>query len=981
MKKLIATFLILAVFNYNNLNVYAITDNNILTDEVRQVYYGTKDATTIINNIKFNDVAANYWAKEAITKSGALSLIKGYNKSYNPTSYVSNQEALAFLLRVANLETMAQELGEALKANAFGDSSLEIWSLGYLTLARNIGLITTQEYNSAIQADLSTLQEGDFNRTSPATREQVATWTVKVLNYILEEPLTVTNQQSLYSFSDWKSISSEHTNAVEICASNGIMKGSEGKFDPKGSLNRAQMAQLLSNLGEFYNNANSLKSKRGTVAAIKDFQTNKSGNSNLTRSIYIRENDGSVNIINYEVTSSTSPQAYNKDVVVYNNGAVTGLSSLQEGSEIEYLVKEETSEVLYANVVNSKANNETVFGTLKNINYLTGQITIVDSKDKSYTYYAVDGLVGLDTSGFTYIGNVRKNENEVPIGSYVNLKVTNNIVTGISYVGGHNLVSETNGIVIENNTEYSYLTIVDSKGNQVTKNYYSNDIMVEKQEYYDIDDEIGYINQMFPNFNYDARTSTIDKVEVGDIVSIRTKQDDSNVIESISAVTNYTVKYATVNQVTNNGGLIQILVKYASGSTEWFTFDSSIFVSKAGTPVNSSTLVAGDYVKLLVNSATIGAGESINSIKEIVIEEQGHLIRDIIKGEISSINNIQNKISIKNAYTLTKDGWSDYKDLLQLSIANNSIEYYYENNKVSLDYFNQYLKRGNGEVYIALSNSYSGDVISKITYRTSRDELLDSDLVTNTSVSTINIPSYSTNITIDNGTIIRKNGKVINSASIQVYDYARVSLNGNGKAAIIDIYDAPNTSSVLIARGRISSINENKSFTVSSISLLSGNTWSYSPISREFSIDGSTYYITTEGIKKISEFIGYSEKSSIGDTVTIIYDGTKATHVIKAPYASKVVSGTVYNVDQANNKISAKSGTYLNSSNKWTSISNTNSAFDITNSANTIVIKNNKVTDISSLENGDKIRVFTDTLPATITGGMSITGRIILVDN
>lgn len=983
MKRLIAKLIIITALNFNYLNVYAITDNNILKDEVSQVYSGTKEAQAIINNIKFNDVASNYWAKEAITKAGALNLVKGYSNNYNPKSAVSNQEALAFLIRVAGLENTAQELGESLKDTGFGDSTLEIWSLGYLTLARNMGLITVDEYNSSIQEDLTNLEEGAFNRTSPVTREQVATWTVQILNSILEEPLEVTNQQKIYNFSDWTSISSEHINNVEICIDNGIMQGSDGKFNPKGSLTRAEMAQLLINMDSIYNKANGLEAKRGTVAAIKDEQSTQSGNSNLIRNIYIRTNDGSVDIIQYEITAASSPQAYDKDVVVYNNGVVTGLASLKEGNDIEYLVRTESSEAIYVNVVSTSLNQETVFGLLSSIDYLNGQVTIIDSKNKSYTYYSVDGLVGTsEDTNFTYIDGIKKIGSDIPIGSYVNLKLNNNIITEINYVGGYNLVEEISGIVIENNPAYSYLTIMDSNGNEVTKNYYSNDIIVEKQEYYDTDDEIGYINQMFPNFTYDPRSSTIDKVEVGDIVTIRTKEDDSSVIESISAVTNYTVKYATIKQISNNGNLVQILVEYDNGETTWFEFNDSIFISKGGSAVSISTLAAGDYVKLLVNSATISSGYIIESIKEIVIEEQGHLIGDIIKGELGSINTLQNKVSIQNAYTLTKDGWTDYKDVLQLSIANNDIEYYYENSKVSLDYFNQYLKRGSGEVYIALENSYSGDVISKITYRNSRDELLDSDLVTNTNgVGTISIPSYSSNITIDDGTIIRKNGRIISANSIDIYDYARISLNSSGKAAIIDIYDEPITSGVLVARGRVTSIDENKSFTVSSISLLSGNSWIYSPVEREFSIDANTYFITSEGIKRISEFIGYSDESSIGQVFTIIYDGTKATHIIESPYANKVMSGTVYSVDIDNSEVSVKNGSYFNSSSIWTSISNVNSAFTIDIETNTIVIKNNKVTDITALETGDNIRVFTEILPSEITGGVSVTGRIIFVDN
>ena len=981
MKKFNLFVLIFIICIVNTVNIFAITDTNIFTDTINNTYEGTTEAKPLISNLKFSDVYDGHWAKESITKAGALDMVKGYEKTYRPNSYVSNQEALAFVIRVIGLESQAQAEGQRLKDQAESQNSpLPIWSIGYLSLARNNGLITTDQYNQAIRANQESLPEGSFKRDDNATREQVVNWVVQALNAIRQQPLVSNSQQSIYNYSDWQNTAVEYVENMEIALDNGIIKGDQNnRLNPKGALTRAEMAQILSNMDNLYNEAVGLTKKTGTIGGIKDNQTTMTGQATLERSIYIRTADGKIDVIKYVMESSSSPQSLDKDAVVYNGGAVTGLASVREGSQIEYLVNDTDKTVKFVSVKDKTVNTTEANGKLNKIDFENGIIQIRDNSNKTYNYYVADGIVGSDTNGnYLFMEGKRRKEQDLPIGSMVKLELKNNIVTKITYVGDATLSQELRGVVVENNAEFGYLVVIDNNGNQVTKNYFEDQVEVEKQPYYESGDDIGYLDQMFPNFEYDPRDTTIDQIEPGDVVFITSSKDDPTYIEKISASPNYIMKRGKVSQITNNVDIIKMLVQFDNGQTAWYDIPSGVYASKGGKPIDLSNVVAGDYVKLLINEAILSPGETMESVKEVLVEDSGHLIGDILKGQIGAIDSIQKTMSLQHSYTLDDSGWGNYQQIRKLSTSNKNIMYYYNGTRVSEDFVKSKLKRANGEVYVALENGYSGDIISKITFRTGRDEPLNPDIVT----SVDGVGNFTTagngTINTDAGTIVRKNGKLVDATNISVNDYVRVSLNGDGKAGIVDIYEAPVSSSVTIARGRVKQIEDNKWFTVTSMSQLNGEKWEYSPVERKFTIDEQTLYITENGIQNISQFIGYTENSSIDKAFTIIFDGDRATHIIDAPYPTKLVSGTVY---ETGDTIKVRDGKYMKDNKTWDSVSVKDPTINLSTKSNTIVIKDNKVTSINSIQKGDKLKVFTETLPSKIASGITVDARIIFVEN
>ncbi len=984
MKQKFAFFLAVVLIITGLQSVYAITDERIYTDPVNQTYTGRREAKDMISNLNFTDVSDSYWAKEAIARAGSFGMIKGDGKRFRPGGAVTNQEAVALALRVIGMEARAQEAAVNIQAAIPPTTSLgTAWAFGYLNVAMQLGLITRAQYNDALVADQTAMDPNvNFVREAPARREDVAYWVVQGLTSQNTDLFTTTqSQQSINTYSDWDNISPNRANAVESAVRTGIMQGSGGRFNPKGSMTRAEMAQVLRNLDSVYFSFMNYEKKSGTVGGILDAQSNSTGGGELARRFYVRNALGQIDILEYNYLISSSPQDGITDAVVYRNGKITGLTGLAEGDKIEYIVNLVNNTVLYVQVQSPALATRTVLGNLGGVDVGKSTITLTDLNSKTFTYALVDGLLTEDgANNYVFISDKKRDVKQLPIGAKLELRLKNEVVDRITYLGDPVVEKEGRGIVIENNPAMGYLTFRDNSNRQVTKGYYSGDIKVKKRRYYNTQDDIGYLDRVFPNFQYNPLEANISEIEAGDIIFYRTDPKDANTIIDISAATDYVARYGKIKQFIPQAEISSLVIEYEDKQTAMFDIANDVFISKDGKPISSRDVMAGDWARILVNQAVIGSGNIMESVKEIKVEGDEHFISNIVKGQLTGLNPIQKQLEIKNAQSLGKAGWGNYKNLQKFSISAPDIEYYQDGNRISLDFAMQYLKRADGEVYLALENSVTGERVRKVTFRTGRDELLNPDTV----ISADGSGSFSLTggyVATDNGTIVRRHGRLVDGQNIMAPDYAFVSLNGAGKAAVVDIVDPPDTSGVIIARGRIMSVNDGQSFKVHSMSVLTGNEWAFTPVQREFTIDYDTLFLDTEGYVDRNKFIGYTQDSVVDKVYYFVTDGTKATHVVDAPYAVNMISGVIY--ENSADSLNLKDATYYTpKTGKWTTVSTKDATASVATDAlntNCIIVKNNKVVLPNALQVGDRIRVLTEALPP-VAPGMEVTPAIILVD-
>lgn len=84
---------------------------------------------------------------------------------------------------------------------------------------------------------------GNFNGDDNVTREELATFFIRFIDYI--EPGSTKTYGSSFKLSDMNTVSDWAKQTAERAVKTGLIAGSDGKFDPQGTATRAQMATIM----------------------------------------------------------------------------------------------------------------------------------------------------------------------------------------------------------------------------------------------------------------------------------------------------------------------------------------------------------------------------------------------------------------------------------------------------------------------------------------------------------------------------------------------------------------------------------------------------------------------------------------------------------------------------------------------------------------------------------------------------------------
>ncbi len=952
----------------NTLSYGAIEeDRGIVSADIDNTYVGRSSATVMQTNLDFSDVADSYWGKEAISRMGALDITKGYIiggvRQFRPTAQMSKEEAIAFIMRAIGLEEEAKLAAENLN-QVEGENTINLWSKGYLSLAAQIGLITAANLADALVADQTVLDpEFNFIRSAPVSREEVSKWLVQAINNqnpALIEPLY--RQQNVFTFDDFDQMDPLLIPYIEAVVDKEIMIGDGTSFNPKDNLLRAEMMQIMKNMDTILYDTMNLAEKSGYVGHV-EVDVDGDGNGNLIRhQVYVRNAQGSVDLLVQEREKDLLDNEEVRDAVVYRNNDIQSLINLQEGDTIHYVVDEQNDEVVYVEVVTSPYKY-TVKGALEPLYDIEdGMITVVNSYGNNLTYTLADTLYDLNAD-LIVIDEKYVPFTKAPITNQVSLTVKNQLVIQIDFGGELVTTDEISGIVIEHNRDFNYIRISDWDGNEQIKRYNESTVEVEKEDYYDNEDQVGYLDQLFPYYGFDEDDAHVDDIEAGDIVHLKLDPADTGNILAISAKTNYTVKYGEILTALDRGDDgFTYTIEMDDNSIYSYDADDSVAVIKGSQSLGLGDVASGDIVRILVNQVVIGPGSVNEVIKEINIDPNGNVAGNIYKGILGTINTSQETIALNNSYELIQTGWKNYQSTRTLDISGDQVEYYFEDERITLSYADKYLRSQDMDVYAACENYFGTEKVTKVTFRSGRDSVLPYSNVTLTNgFNQLETQYYDDTIGIDDGTIVVKNGRFVSASNIIAPDYTQVVLNGGDQAAVITVKPEPNNDAISVMRGRIAQINEYEDFTVQSHASLSGMDWIYSPIERTFQIDYKTIIKDTEDVLGIDDFIGYSDASKVDEVYTIIADGVNATHILLGPYVKDGVIGEVTEVDVTDSKISLKDTiVYDQTSKSWNELSRPNSFSQAEIFNESVIIKNNEVIDLDQLQVGDKLRIMTD---------------------
>ncbi|MCL2047994.1 MAG: S-layer homology domain-containing protein [Defluviitaleaceae bacterium] len=983
-------------------------DALILTDPVNNEFVGRLQANRLIQQLQFTDLPENNANREVIIRGGALEIMHPTQSQFRPTAPITNEEAISYALSAAGLSELALTMAEAQPDLPEGTPVGAAWAMGYLQLASTMGMLQPDDYTAAL-AELTTAapaaDEADeapeiatenlgFNRTAAATREDVAFWVAEAMLFAGATFTANTAGVSARSFTDWNTISANRFTNVERLLRSNVMNGQTAAlYAPKSSVTRQEMAQIIRNLDNVLYQTMGLERRIGVVADITSEQYTETGAGILWHHVHVRRADGSVDILRHTLSGSPSPQQTGPlDAVVFRGGYAMGLNSLEVSDQIEYIIEPATGTIWYVNVTNTVVT-QTFRGRLEIIDMDNGTMTFRNNQDRVFTFPMSRGLYGNDHNNVPFIrfkGNQLAPAAGLPRGAFYDAILVGNVITAIEFVGQEVLVPENRGLVVEIDPQIGYLTILDANRKEQSFTFNTGQLKVHRRPFYDMRDTIGGLHEMFPLLH--PREADISDVIPGDIVVFVTADDDPLRIVELNAAENTTSRYGRVREIRNHGGYFDMLMEFNNGQSMWYTVVDGILTLENGRPVSPDKIQLGDYARLTVNQAILAPGVMMESVREINLDTGGHHISAILTGQIGGYNAAQNTLQIQNARQLTPDGWRNHSPLVSQNISGSNVRYFLDGRAVTLAHVNRYLQRSDSTVYIAMENHFAGQRAAMVSVRTGRDELVRAGTVLSSANNAFSLLELPGSIQTDAGTIVVRNGRLVEQGHISAPDWARVALNG-GTAAVVDIGAAPATSGVQIVRGRINRVWPFEGFRVETMSLFDGFRWNFTPIEREFTIDHNTLFINESGVTSIDDFIGYTDASVIGDTYTVIVEGGRAVRVIDAPFTEPIpqtanasghlaMRGIIYSAN--GNTLELRDVTVFNpATGGWDRISVTNPTASITAQPNTVIVDRNQVIGASGLQAGQQILAFTNVRrnEVTLAPNMSADAYIVLVEN
>ncbi len=971
LKKIIAISVSVTVITQTGLVQGAVTKEPTVN-----TYKSTQNGQAVINNLKYSDIAkATYDMKDAVYQNGALDLLKGFgNTKFNPNGTVSKEMALYLVYMAANRVQDITAQGQALNAVRAADQKKNglqsILFDGSLQLAANEGLITQQDLTDAMNADQNSLEAGAFKRSSAAQRQEFATWLAKALML----PPAYEEQEMFNNFSDWNSIIAENAPYIEAILQNNIMSGDgKGRFNPTQAVTREQAARILKNAE---NVILPLKNMEKRTATIEDIQSTKDTSKGYRidyKYIVLRNSDGLLDELvtetRYQSPATTSNEQTGKvqaefstEIPVFKNGTITNSSSLKKGDKLEYIVGIEDMTVRYARVLSNSgemsyvaAAVNSVNNTGRTINYtpLTQTVKYPNEDISEPVKKTANGNVVYENR--SYSSSILNAVSKAPVDmasilpeSIVILGIQQNMVTEVVPIKVKKAREWglTSGIVEENNPQLGYLTLYNSDGSG------SIPLELSTLRTYNYADPNSV--EVFKNH----QPAELEDIESGDTVFVRI--DDTGAISSISSVDNYKLRYGKVVSTKINS----ITVETDKGIIQYST--DGVIVIKSGKLSKLSQLKDGDGVKLLINEAP-----NLTILKEITVESGDRLVANVYKGSFNRYDSLSKQIKIDDPWVLRNGVWvKDANEIFMKSIElGEDFEAYYDGTTKTVKDLNKYFK--GTTVYLVSQRDYGNSENAVMASFTGDKEVSYNDKVFTSGSNKFTLQQAQTSITYNKGTIVIKDGRLVQAASVQADDYTYVIANRDAEsgalvAGVVSIERRAGTDGIQLYRGRISGIDEYKSVTLQSYSKLNGVNWEYANTPMTFTLDSNTRITDTDGIVGQGDFFSHNGTGTFKNrTVYILSDGTNAVEISTAPYGNTNITGvfisaTGANYDDDGNLVSQPTGIelrnvrYYNTSTKLY-VNMADSKFNLL--TNSIIIKNNKRISPSELKKGDKVRV------------------------
>ncbi|ONI44681.1 hypothetical protein AN641_06205 [Candidatus Epulonipiscioides gigas] len=539
---------------------------------------------------------------------------------------------------------------------------------------------------------------------------------------------------------------------------------------------------------------------------------------------------------------------------------------------------------------------------------------------------------------------------------YYNQEEYNNVLNEILY--------EYNGIVVENHPLFGYLTYKNADGDIIKAPYYTSSLVVEKQNIEEIEDRIGYIDELFPSYEFDSRDSTIENIKPGDNIYIRT--DEQGYIKYISAYTDYSLRYGKIDNIkliNQNEALISFTDE--NGQT-FFNQPLSIdtFVTKLGRPISINDIRPGEWAKFLVSRARVEEGFIEEEILEIVVDPDSRVVEDIYKGDVLQLGSFDNSLKLSDAQVLEQTGFGQYVDIISFNANPRNFDAYLDGRQTSFDYMKKFVSGSQMTAYVAIEEFMGKENVAKMNVQNDFTKLIKPAMVIDTSATEIRLMGGEI-LRPNQDSIVLKGDRLVSPNNILVGDTIQTIVDASNNLIVAKAVENIGQGPLTVYRGTIKKINDYDVFVVETFSLLDQDEWYYHPQPRTFALDSNTRFYDEEGFVEngIDTFLGYGTNTEINEIFTIVADGDKAVLVSKMPYTREVAKGVVYidteaAEDEEAASILLKDVFYYNvDENLWRQFDQTNLGIGIELEENGFIIKNGELIEANRLKKGDEVSV------------------------
>lgn len=415
----------------------------------------------------------------------------------------------------------------------------------------------------------------------------------------------------------------------------------------------------------------------------------------------------------------------------------------------------------------------------------------------------------------------------------------------------------------------------------------------------------------------------------------------------------------------------QITLKLPDGSTETYTTTAATITSRKGTNVSLNTLYVGDHVKLYFDEA------NTTSISRIQIEGDSVLITGIYKGKLMLADPYNNVITVQGVAEYKNGSWQTVKSSMSFSYSDEQ-PVYIAGQKILYRNLKYYTGK---TVYMAVRSYFGNNRIEKMVFK-NQYESNYSDKIDdiNWYTGALELSNHK-NLSFNDGTIVIKNGRLVDQYSVSAESDVFVAADGTSSGAIADVVyilnEDVNNSNIgqnYLYAGRLDEIVEGK-VTLKKVYMLNDNSWESFDDSKELYYDSDTSIYDLDNQKSITpeefysgdyavdESTDYASENDLEDWYAYVYtDGDRISSILvkeklDSLSGQRITNGTIESITE-DSKVGwtiqlMNAVDWSNTKEKWMQ----KSASVSINLEKAMIIRNGVIIDAEDLKAGDRLYI------------------------